>query len=81
MYGDSILKVIINSIKNFFKIITTLVASAVTSIFVYKKNEEQPNTQNKTNKQEKTNRHRLGYPFGKTGLPRYKHGIHQRRRT
>ena len=53
MYGDSIFKVIINSIKNFFKIITTLVASAVTSLFGYKKNEEQPNTQQQTNKQEK----------------------------
>ena len=40
MYGDSIFKVIINSIKNFFKIIATLVATAVTSIFGYKKNEE-----------------------------------------
>ena len=33
MYGDSKIKVIINSIKNFFKILITLVASAVTSIF------------------------------------------------
>ena len=56
MYGDSILKVIINSIKNFFKIITTLVASAVTSIFGYKKNEEKTNTQNKITKQEEKNK-------------------------
>ena len=37
MYGDSIFKIIINSIKNFFKIIATLVATLVTSIFGYKK--------------------------------------------
>ena len=65
MYGDSIFKVIINSIKNFFKIIATLVATAVTSIFGYKKNEEAKkqeqtpkqnieNKKNKKNKQETT---------------------------
>ena len=52
MYGDSIFKVIINSIKNFFKIIATLVATAVTSIFGYKKNGE-PKQQEQTPKQNK----------------------------
>ena len=41
MYGDSIFKVIINSIKNFFKILVTLVASAITSIFgIQQKNDK-----------------------------------------
>lgn len=56
MYGDSIFKVIINSIKNFFKIIITLVAKSVTSIFGYKKNEENKNTQEQIPKQEKQNK-------------------------
>ena len=51
MYGDSIFKVIINSIKNFFKIIITLVASAVTSIFGdNKKNDQKIKIQQETKK-------------------------------
>lgn len=51
MYGDSIFKVIINSIKNFFKIIITLVASAVTSILGdNKKNEQKVKIQQETKK-------------------------------
>ena len=55
MYGDSVFKVIINSIKNFFKIIITLVASAVTSIFGdNKKNEQKIKIQQETKKIEPT---------------------------
>ena len=56
MYGDSILKVIINSIKNFFKILITLVASAVTSIFGMNKKEDKNKKQIKEQThQEKNN--------------------------
>lgn len=62
MYGDSIFKIIINNIKNFFKIIATLVAALVTSIFGYKKKEDtkkqeqdpKQNKETKKNKQETT---------------------------
>ena len=47
MYGDSIFKVIINSIKNFFKILVTLVASAVTSIFGIEQKEVKINNKQK----------------------------------
>ena len=53
MYGDSILKVIINSIKNFFKILITLVASAVTSIFGMNKKEDKNKKQIKEQSHQK----------------------------
>ena len=56
MYGDSIFKVIINSIKNFFKIIITLVASAVTSIFGIEQKEVKINNKQDTTKQDKPNK-------------------------
>lgn len=56
MYGDSIFKVIINSIKNFFKIIVTLVASAVTSILGIEQKEVKINNKQDTTKQDKPNK-------------------------
>ena len=56
MYGDSIFKVIINSIKNFFKIIITLVASAVSSIFGIEQKEVKINNKQNTTKQDKPNK-------------------------
>ena len=55
MYGDSIFKVIINSIKNFFKIIITLIASAVTSLFGMDKKETKETTI-QTNKKKSNNK-------------------------
>ena len=55
MYEDSIFKVIINSIKNFFKIIITLFASAVTSLFGMEKKETKETTI-QTNKKKENNK-------------------------
>ena len=55
MYEDSIFKVIINSIKNFFKIIITLFASVVTSLFGMEKKETKETTI-QTNKKKENNK-------------------------
>lgn len=53
MYENNIFKVIINSIKNFFKILVTLVAKSVTSIFGLEQKEVKTNTKQETTKQDK----------------------------
>lgn len=72
MYGDSIFKVIINSIKNFFKILITLVASAVTSIFGNNKKVEQKIKTQETKKvetQKKDKRKKEDFNDTATELP------------
>jgi len=74
MYGDSIFKVIINGIKNFFKIIITLVASAVTSIFGERKKEEKKPDEleqllNENNKVQKNKNKKENISESPTGLP------------
>ena len=53
MYENNIFKVIINSIKNFFKILVTLVAKSVTSIFGLEQKEVKTNNKQETTKQDK----------------------------
>ena len=56
MNENNVFKTIINSIKNFFKILITLVAAAVTSIFGIEKKEDKKPNQQETPKQDKQNK-------------------------
>ena len=76
MYGDSIFKVIINSIKNFFKILITLVASSVTSIFGERNKDSKKKTDEleqilnqEDNKQQKKKKKEEKISDTPTGLP------------
>ena len=56
MYENNIFQIIINSIKNFFKILVTLVAKSVTSLFGIEQKEIKIDNKQETNKQEKQNK-------------------------
>lgn len=56
MNENNIFKTIINGIKNFFKILITLAAAAVTSIFGIEKKEDKKTNQQETPKQDKQNK-------------------------
>lgn len=70
MYGDSIFKVIINSIKNFFKILVTLVASAITSIFgIQQKNDKTNIKEDKKAEEKKDKKKQDNITDTSTALP------------
>ena len=70
MYGDSIFKVIINSIKNFFKILVTLVASAITSIFgIQQKNDKTNIKEDKKTEEKKDKKKQDNITDTSTALP------------